>query len=142
MKEIGLVTKLDGKYAVVKVDKKDECSKCGMCLFPKNASSIDFRAKNKLGAVVGDQVIIENKENTKLLGAILAFLVPLILIGLSAVVTYAFIGQEIYMLILSVISIVLWYTILAIIDKKIKNSVKFSPEIIAIEKKIEGEEND
>ena len=142
MRESGIVTQIDGKYAIVKVDKKDECSKCGMCLFPKNASSIDFRAKNKLGAEVGDKVIIENKENTKLLGAILAFLVPLVLMGLSAVITYTVIGKEIYMLILSVISIVLWYTILAIIDKRLKNSVKFSPEIIAIEKVEKGEKDD
>ena len=140
MKELGTVTSIDGKYAIVKVDKKDECSKCGMCLFPKGASSIDFNAKNKLDAKVGDVVMIETKDDVKLLGAILAFLVPLILIGLSAVITYVFIKIEIYMLILSVISLVLWYTILAIIDKKMKNSFKFSPEIIAIEKINQGEQ--
>ena len=140
MKELGTVTSIDGKYAVVKVDKKDECSKCGMCLFPKNASSIDFHAKNKLDAKVGDVVMIETKDDVKLLGALLAFLVPLILIGLSAIITYVFIKIEIYMLILSVILVALWYTILAIIDKKLKKSFKLSPEIIAIEKEYQGEQ--
>ena len=133
MREIGVVTALEGNFAVVTVDKKDECSKCGMCLFPKNASSIDFRVKNKLNAKVGDKVTIENKGETKLLGAILAFLVPLILIGVSALITFTLIKIEIFMLVLSVILIALWYTILAIIDKKLKNSFRFSPQIIAIE---------
>ena len=139
MKEIGTVTAIQGKSATVKVDKRDECSKCGMCLFPKNASSIDFNARNKLGADVGDKVEIETVKDGKLLGAILVFLVPLIWIGLSAVITYIFIKNEIWLLILSVILIILWYTILAVIDKRLKNSINFSPEIIAI---IEKEKKD
>lgn len=132
MKERGIVTSLDGKHATVKVDKRDECSKCGMCLFPKNASSIDFRAKNKLNAQVGDLVEIETVKDGKLLGAILVFLVPLVLIGLSAVITYIFIKKEIWLLILSVIFVILWYTILAVIDKRLKNSINFSPQITAV----------
>ena len=58
-----------------------------------------------------------------LLGAILVFLIPLILICLSAIITYFFIKIEIWMLILSVIFIILWYTILAVIDKKLKNNI-------------------
>ena len=68
MKEAGLVISIDGEYASVKVDKKDECSKCGMCLFPKNADSIEIRAENSFGAEVGDTVVIETQEDTKLLG--------------------------------------------------------------------------
>lgn len=135
MIEKGVITSLDGKYAIVKVDKKDECSKCGMCLFPKNASSVDFRVKNNLGASVGDSVTFATEKDAKLLGALLAFFVPLLLIVISAVVTYVFIKKEIWMLILSVISIVLWYTILAVIDKKLKNSVKFVPYLISVDKK-------
>ncbi len=120
MTEQGVVTKIDKNTACVKVDKKEECSKCGMCLFPKNASSIEITAQNDLGARVGDTVIIESKKDYKLLGAILVFLIPLLLIGLSALITYLFIGNEIWLVILSVISIILWYTILAVIDKRLK----------------------
>ena len=111
MTEQGVVVKTNKNIATVKIDKKDECSKCGMCLFPKNASSIEFTAQNDLDAKVGDTVIIESKKDYKLLGAILVFLIPLLLIGISALVTYLFIGNEIWMVILSVISIILWYTI-------------------------------
>ena len=135
MKEFGIVTKLNNSNATVKVDKKDECSKCGMCLFPKGASNIEFNAKNELGAKVGDKVEIEKENDAKLFGATLVFLVPLLLIVLSAFITYVFLKNEIWLLILSVIFIVLWYTILAVIDKKLKKLVKFSSVIVEIKEK-------
>ena len=140
MTETGKVKSIDGNYAVVSVDKKDECSKCGMCLFPKNTNSVDFRAENTLNASVGDTVVIESKKDGKLAGALLAFFVPLVLIAISAVITYIFLNNEIWMLILSVILISLWYTILAVIDKKLKKSVIFCHVIVSIidkEKKID-----
>lgn len=135
MRESGIVTQTNGNYATVKVDKRDECSKCGMCLFPKGASNIEFNAKNDLGAKVGDKVEIEKENDAKLFGATLVFLVPLLLIVLSAFITYVFLKNEIWLLILSVIFIVLWYTILAVIDKKLKKLVKFSSVIVEIKEK-------
>ena len=111
MRETGTVTKVKANRATVKVDKKDECSKCGMCLFPKGASSVEFIADNPLSADVGDTVVIERKESGKLLGAILAFLVPLILIGISVFLAYVVVKKEIWVLIFSVIFIFLWYNI-------------------------------
>ena len=135
MTEQGVVVKTNKNTASVKVDKKDECSKCGMCLFPKNASSIEFTAQNDLGAKVGDTVIIESKKDYKLLGAILVFLIPLLLIGLCAIITYLFIGKEIWLVVLSVISIILWYTILAVIDKRLKNLSNGMHIIVSVLKK-------
>ena len=135
MKELAKVTAVKGTRATVSVDKKDECSKCGMCLFPKNASSVDFSAVNTVGAEVGDMVTIEKREGGNLIGALLAFLVPLILIGVSVIIGYTVLNSEIWILALSVIFIILWYTILAVIDKKLKNTLKFSVEIVEITKK-------
>ena len=140
MTEQGVIIKTEKGQAVVRVDKKEQCEKCGMCLFPKNASHIEFNAENKLNASVGDTVIIERQKDSKLLGAILVFLVPLLLIGVSALITYFFIGIEIWLLILSVIFIILWYTILAVIDKKLKNNINILGEMISIEQK--GEQNE
>ena len=139
MREVGIVVNADGKDATVKVDKKDECSKCGMCLFPKNASSIEFLSDNDIGASVGDQVVIERKKEAKLTAAILVFLVPLLLIGLSALLTYLFIGIDIWVLILSIIFIIVWYNILSVIDKKLKNRQDYKHIIVEILEK--GETN-
>lgn len=137
MTERGQVTKVKGKSATVKVDKKDECSSCGMCLFPKNATFVEFNANNDIGANVGDSVTIETAERTKLLGIILVFLVPLLLIGIMALINYTLIFSDIWFLVGSVIFVVLWYTILAIIDKKLPKQKSFATKIISINEKKE-----
>jgi positive regulator of sigma E activity len=140
MTEQGIVTATNNRTAKVKIDKKDECSKCGMCLFPKNASSIEVVADNVLGATEGDTVIVETTGETKLLATALVFVVPLLLIGLAVLINYLLIKSEIWILILSVIFIVLWYTILAVIDKRFVKLKKLSAKITEIIKeKIENE---
>ncbi len=132
MKETALVIKENGKHAVVSIDKKDECSKCGMCAFPKNANKIELNAKNGVGAKVGDTVIVERAQGGKLTGAILVFLVPLILIGISALINHFFIGNDLWFLGLAVIFIAVWYAILAIIDKKLVFMNKYLSVIIQV----------
>ncbi|MBR5192404.1 MAG: SoxR reducing system RseC family protein [Clostridia bacterium] len=125
MIEQGKIIKVNGNYAAVSISKKEECEKCGMCLFSKNANSIEVSAENKLSAKVGDEVLCERVADGKFLGAILCFLVPLLLIGLACLINYLFINVEIWILLLSLVFIVLWYTILAVIDKKLKNKQNF-----------------
>lgn len=133
MQEIGKVSKIEGKYAIVKVQKKDECSKCGMCLFPKNASEIEFRAKNTLLAKEGDDVLINtSNERGKLVGILLVFLVPLLLIGLAVLIEKLFIKNEIFILPISIGLIVVWFFMLSFIDKKIAKNDKYVCEIIEI----------
>lgn len=133
MQEIGKVSKIEGKYAIVKVQKKDECSKCGMCLFPKNASEIEFRAKNTLSAKENDDVLINtSNERGKLVGMLLVFLVPLLLIGLAVLIEKLFIKNEIFILPISIGLIVVWFFMLSFIDKKIAKNDKYVCEIIKI----------
>ena len=142
MREVATVARLDGNYAIVSIDKKDECSKCGMCAFPKGADKIEIRAKNGLNAVEGDSVIIERTEGGKLTGAILVFLVPLLLIGLSVLINYLFINKEIWTLYLSAIFIVLWFCVLGLIDKKLSFLDKYCAQIIEIKEKQKENTND
>lgn len=140
MVESGRVTAVKGETAKVKVDKKDECSKCGMCLFPQNASSIEFEAQNQIGAKMGDLVEIEKKSDGKLLGTLLAFLVPLLLIGLAVLINYLFIKKEIFILVIAIGLIAVWYIVLALIDKKIKKLERYTTVITKIlEKNTQGE---
>lgn len=135
MIEQGIVTEVSQKTATVKIDKKSECDKCGMCLFPKGASSTLIIATNKIGAKQGDIVTIQTQKDAKFLGAVLVFLIPLILIGISAVIGLVIIKNQLWVLFLSLISIVLWFAVLSLIDKKIKKLSGFSPEITSIDVK-------
>lgn len=142
MTESGKVVKTEGKYATVRIDKKDECGKCGMCLFAANASYTEMRARNDAGAAVGDEVVVETAESGKTLSAVLVFLVPLLLIVLAAAIGLFIIGKEIWILLLSLIFILSWYTILGLFDKKLRKSDKFCARIVRITAKGEKDDTD
>ncbi len=139
MTEQGIVVKLNGEYATVRVDKKDECSKCGMCVFGKGVNYVEFNAKNKACAKVGDTVTFEKREGGRLLASSLVFLVPLLLIIASSLVATLVIQKEIWILFLSLITVGLWYTILAIADKKLKKTNTFCAEILSVDVSTKGE---
>ncbi len=132
MKEVAKVKETGENTAVVYMEKKDECSKCGMCIFPKDAKGVDMTAKNLVGAKVGDDVIIEIKDGGKMLGIFLAFIVPLFLIGVAFLLNGLFIRNELWTLSIAVGTIVIWYFILAFIDKKLKLSDKYGVEILSV----------
>lgn len=132
MRETGKVTQISNGYAKVAVDKKSECDKCGMCLFPKGASVTELDAKNEIGASVGDTVVIERQEDGKLLGALLVFFVPLLLIGASALIGYLILNNELSVLIISLCLIVAWFAVLSLIDKKLKKTMGFTTVITQI----------
>lgn len=141
MRESGKVVKIENGKAKVEVDKKDECSKCGMCLFSEGAKSTTFVCDNALGAKEGDEVVLEMAEKGKLSGAILVFLVPLTLIGISAILSLLVIKDQMWMLYLSLTSVVAWFFVLSLIDKKLKNKSGFIPIIIeVVDKEIEENE--
>ena len=142
MTESGKVVKTEGKYATVRIDKKDECGKCGMCLFAANASYTEMRARNDAGAALGDEVTIATAESGKTLSAVLVFLVPLLLIVLAAAIGLFVIGKEIWILLLSLIFIISWYTILGLFDKKLRKNDKFCARIVRITAKGEKDDTD
>jgi len=80
-------------------------------------------------------------KDGRLLAALLVFGVPLTLIGLSAAIGYLWIKKEIFVLVLSLIFLLLWYTILAVIDKKLQKLSGFSWKIVEIYQK-GGEDGD
>lgn len=135
MRENVTVVKTQGKNALVRLEKKSECDKCGMCVFPKNAQSAEISARNLAGAEEGDLVVMEREKDGRLLGAFLVFLVPLLLIGAAAVIALLVIKKEIWILFLSLIFLFLWYTILAFIDKKLQSLSSFAPKIVEIVQK-------
>ncbi|MBQ9485844.1 MAG: SoxR reducing system RseC family protein [Clostridia bacterium] len=132
MTEQGVVTQIKGKFAIVSVDKKEECAGCGLCLFKDNATKTEIYAFNVQNAREGDVVIVERSEHGKPLGSILVFLVPLLFIGIAVALNYLFLKNEIWVLALSAAFMVIWYVVLGLVDGKIKKSGAFSSEIVGI----------
>ena len=133
--EIGVVEKVIEDTAFVKVNKKDECSKCGMCLFPQGAQSVTFKAINTVNASVDDTVrLIQTKDNS-LISVLLVFLVPLIFIGLAFLVVNLARINELYILLISAVLIIGWFLILPKIDKKIASTKERIYKVVEIIKK-------
>ncbi len=130
MREIGKIISAEGNRAKVAIEKKAGCEKCGMCIFPKGSDTIVFDSVNNTDATVGDTVVMEMKNKGKLLAIILAFLVPILLIAGCVLIGTLVIKNEIIALVSSLISVALWYTILAIIDKKLRKLGKNCPIIV------------
>ena len=132
MQEIAKVESTKNQTATLILDKKDECSKCGMCLFPKGAQVIKIEAQNGLGAKEGDTVIIERTEAGKLTAFTLVFLVPLLLILLSSLIALEVMQKELWSLWLSLISCTFWFIILSVIDKWLGVKLKAQTQIVKI----------
>lgn len=139
MIEKGTVVSIDGGIKV-RIEKKTECEKCGMCAFPKNASHIDVAAESETQVKVGDSVKIETVESGKLLGVFLAFGVPLVLILTCVLIGTLVFKSEIISLCSAIALIILWEIILHFIDKNLMRNKRFISKIIAVEK-IDGKIN-
>ena len=142
MRERGVVTEIRGNTFVVSVNKKDECSRCGLCLFKDGADKTEFYVNSEKGVSVGDTVEIERSERGRFSGVMLAFFVPLLLIGLAVAINYLFIKNEIWILVLSVFFIALWYALLAVLDKRFKTSAVFNARIVSVTDKARAQNNE
>ncbi|MBO4594134.1 MAG: SoxR reducing system RseC family protein [Clostridia bacterium] len=133
MIEKGTVVETDGGIKV-RIGKKTECEKCGMCAFPKNVSYIELAAESETEVKTGDVVTVETSENGKLTGVLLAFGVPLILIAACVLMGTLIFKNEIVSVASAIASLIVWETVLHFIDKKLLKNKRFISKIIAIEK--------
>ena len=84
MKQTGTVTVINGEYAEVEVMQTSACAGCSKqegCVHCKK--KISCTAYNPIGAREGDLVVLESRSSLILLYALLVFILPLVLCGLS-----------------------------------------------------------
>lgn len=81
----GVVIESDGETAKVRCSIHSDCENCGMCQ-GSNAMIIDVA--DEIGARVGEQVLVENKETNMLLAAFMMFVLPLLAVGLGIYLGY------------------------------------------------------
>ena len=121
MKETGIVTFKDDKTLTVKVKRRAECSKCGLCGMKESATDIDFLATygsfSKDSISEGDVATVESNKDIRLVSYLLLFIVPIILIGASIAIGYLFLS-ELWSVGLALISVACWYFLVWAIDKK------------------------
>lgn len=142
MKELGIVNKIKGEFAVVRIGRNSACGSCGKCGMTEKQKHVDFYTINSVNAQVGDQVEVDINEDaniTKL--AMYAYLLPL-LISVALFFVGVWIGLPDWGNILMFLGgFAISIAILATIDKKKRHSWTANPVIIRIIKE-EGEENE
>lgn len=64
MRERATVVKAAGKIATVRIVKNPQCESCRACAFKNGKSTVNVKAKNEIGAAVGDSVTVAAKRIT------------------------------------------------------------------------------
>lgn len=83
MKERGEVTKTDGQTVTIRFLRSGRCDRCQLCKVAKDCKYVELKAKNTVGATVGDAVEVQTVRPliTLLIGLIYA--VPLVLLAVA-----------------------------------------------------------
>ncbi|MBQ7896998.1 MAG: SoxR reducing system RseC family protein [Clostridia bacterium] len=95
MKTKGTVLKIEGKYAIVGVKRHSACDTCraqcgGHC---DKASTVETKVLNSKGANVGDEVELYSKTSAVMGGALLVFILPLVMALIGYAIAY-FLGAR------------------------------------------------
>ena len=139
MREIGLVTKLKGEFASVRIGRHSACGSCGKCGMSKNQKHVDFFVKNTLDAKPGDNVVLDIKDTNTTKLALVAYLIPLALGLMFFLVSVLLKWPDWASFLMFVGGCAVAYTIVAIIDKCKKHQWVQSPDMIEIVKINKGE---
>jgi len=105
MRERATVVKAAGKIATVRIVKNPQCESCRACAFKNGKSTVNVKAKNEIGATVGDSVTIACEKDNRTLASFLVYIVPVLFAGLGVADTLLGIAVSVlkYLLVLSVL---------------------------------------
>lgn len=121
MKEYGLVTDIRGDIAMVKFIRTSACGHCHACGMLSTQSEIVVAIPNTLNSQTGDQVAVHIVMKKALGASIIAYVVPLVMLGLGALfgwllsaVWHIFAEVDVTMALCAIIFVILAYPILRI----------------------------
>lgn len=79
MAEMGIVTKTEGNYVELKLQRSEACRHCNACLPSLTGKSMRIRALNACGAKVGDKVRLNVQQNGFLSAVCLLYVLPAVI---------------------------------------------------------------
>ncbi len=141
MTEIGTVTQIDKKNrATVRFSRKEACEHCRMCLKKANQPYVELVLDNKLNAQVGDNVEVTMGANAVITASIIAYIMPIVLVGIALALTY-----QLDILISSLTALgvlILSEVLVAVCDRMVKRKKEYMPIMTAIIQKMEDIDNE
>ena len=136
MKAVGIVKSTEKDYAYVEIIKKSACSSCEGCaskgkchtelIFSESVKSYEIKARNHIGASVGDKVEVQSKGTISLMLAFMVFVLPVIV----SIVSYFLFFKEteasktaLIMSVVFVTSFVIMVFVSNMFSKNVENSI-------------------
>ncbi len=133
------VIRLEGKYAIVESERLSACEGChksaegcSVCSLMGGNRIITSKAKNTVGAKIGDVVEIETEAKTILFYALIVFVLPVITMLAFYFASALFTVSEIYRYIFAFLGFVLTFIGLWLYSK-FRVEKKCDSEIVSIE---------
>ncbi len=125
-----IVVSVCGDEAIVKISKSSACGhNCASCKACSNPS-YEISVINKIGAKVGDKVLIETKTSKVLFVSFLLYILPVILLILGAVILEETSSGLMNVFVFIPLALV-WLLIIKLTNKKLK----IKNEIVAFNQK-------
>lgn len=132
--EEGLVIEAMGSTAKIKTGRHNDCKNCGAC---PGDNTVIVCAKNQKGAVPGQRVVFEVKENHVLMAAFITFILPLIVVFVG-VMLGDFVGHSIgvfrlgFEILGGVLSFILAIVFIKLLDSNVSGREQSQPVILRI----------
>lgn len=126
--ETGKVDKIKGNLFFVRLTKSQKCEGCKVCDFGKN-NHITIPALAEVDCKVGDDVVIRSPIRKTYLSSLIMYLIPIMIMLVSAIVVYNIFKNDLYVLIACAVSLLVSFLLVFILDKLVRNK-KNMPLII------------
>ncbi len=141
MTEVGSVTNIDKKNrATVRFQRREACEHCRMCLKKKNEPYVELLLKNTLDAKVGDSVEVTMGANAVITASIIAYLMPIVLVGIALAATYKL---GVLVSSLTALGVLILSEVLVVVcDRLLKKRKEYMPIMTAIIQPMEDNNNE
>ena len=126
--ETGKVEKIKGNLFFVKLTKSQKCEGCKVCDFGKN-NHITIPSLSEVNCKVGDEVIIRSPIRKTYLSSLIMYLMPIVIMLISAIIVHNIFKNDLYVLIACAVSLLLSFLLVYMLDKLVRNK-KNMPLII------------
>ncbi len=133
--DVGTVVDIQNGLAIVEYSRSDACNTCRLkaFCFQKGGDSSTLTMKNELNVKKGDKVQFEISPQIRILSSFLVFILPIIFMIGSYFLCKSAIGlSENISIIVSLVSIVIAFIVVKIIDGQIKKKAMIQPKMVAI----------
>ena len=138
MRERATVVKAAGKIATVRIVKNPQCDACA---FKNGKSTVNVKAKNEIGAAVGDSVTVACEKDNRTLASFLVYIVPVLFAGLGVLIGFFVFEKEVYTVLLCLGMLAAGFAAVVIFDRILSKSKGFGMEVVEIINTEQQEDN-